>query len=218
MIKSKGWNWSIVKDEVWKIPSIESFYLERKWKDSNKINLLDLGCGIGRHSILFGKSGFKVSCFDISEYGIEETKKWATKEQLEFNYKVGDMLNLPYKDETFDSIMCYNVISHSDTEGVKKTINEIKRVLKPKGECYLTLCSKETWSFKQDWPLIDENTKIKMQEGEEYKVPHFYADYKLIKELFSKFNILSIRHIETFNGNNGKTTSSYHYHILIEKK
>ena len=30
MIKSKGWNWKIVKDEqedIWKNPSIESYYL-----------------------------------------------------------------------------------------------------------------------------------------------------------------------------------------------
>ena len=31
---------------------------------------------------------------------------FAQKENLEFDYKVGDMLNLPYKDEQFDCIYC----------------------------------------------------------------------------------------------------------------
>ena len=56
-----------------------------------------------------------------------------------------------------------------------------------------------------------------MEEGPEYKTPHFYADYDLIKELFKEFNIIHINHIEDFYENNGKAFSSYHYHILIKK-
>ncbi len=68
MIKSKGWNWKIVKEdeeEYWKNPSMESYYLVNRWKSLDKNDFLDLGCGIGRHSILFGKNDFNVSCFDI---------------------------------------------------------------------------------------------------------------------------------------------------------
>ena len=94
---------------------------------------------------------------DISENAIDRTRKWAEEEKIECNYKIGDMLELPYKDESIDVIYSRNVISHTDTEGVKKSINEIKRVLRKNGECYLTLCSKETWGFKQtDWTKIDD--------------------------------------------------------------
>lgn len=221
MIESKGWNWNIVKDNfenVWKNPSIESFYLVNRWKSQNKKDFLDLGCGLGRHSILFGKNGFNVYCFDISEDAIDRTRKWAEKENLKFQYNVGDMLELPYDTESIDAIYSRNVISHTDTEGVKKIIDGIKRVLRKNGECYLTLCSKETWGFKEtDWPMVDENTKLRMEEGPEYKVPHFYADYNLIKELFKDFKIELINHIEDFYEDKGKLFSSYHYHILIKK-
>ena len=56
-----------------------------------------------------------------------------------------------------------------------------------------------------------------MEEGPEYMIPHFYADYDLIKKLFNEFEILNINHIQDFYENNGKTFSSYHYHILIKK-
>ena len=188
MIESKGWNWEIVnneKEKMWKNPSVESYYLLNRWKSQNKKYFLDLGCGLGRHSILFGKNGFNVSCFDISQEAINRTKEWAEKENLEFDYKVGDMIKLPYNNEQFDCIYCRNVISHTDTEGVKKIISEIKRVLKENGECYLTLGSKDTWGYKQDsWPKVDDNTKIRQDEGPEYGVPHFYADYELIIDLF----------------------------------
>lgn len=221
MIKSKGWDWKIVKDDencIWKNPSIESYYLLNRWKSQEKQTFLDLGCGLGRHSILFGKNDFNVYCFDISEEAINRTKAWAEDLSLNFDYKIGDMLNLPYQDESIDCILCRNVISHSDTEGVKKIISELKRVLKKDGECYLTLGSKETWGFKQEsWPLVDENTRLRMKEGPEYEVPHFYADYSLIKELFSDFKIVFINHIEDFYEEGGKEYSSWHYHVLIKK-
>ena len=219
MTESKGWNWSIVSDNYWKIPSIDSYYLLNRWINQNKKNILDLGCGVGRHSILFALNNFYVYSFDISEVGIGETKKWSEELNLSnIDFKVGDMLSLPYEDNSIDSIICYNVISHSDTIGVVNAIQEIKRVLKHDGEAFITLCSKETWGYKQNWPKIDENTLLKMEEGPEYKVPHFYADYNLVKELFKDFEIIDIRHIQDYFISNNKECSSYHFHILIKKK
>lgn len=221
MIKSKGWNWKIVKDdmeEYWKNPSIESYYLLNRWTSQEKKEFLDLGCGLGRHSILFGNNGFNVKCFDISEDAINRTANWAKEENLEFDYKIGDMLNLPYDDSSLDCILCRNVISHTDTEGIKQIIKEIDRVLKPNGECYLTLGSKDTWGFKQeDWPLIDKNTRLRMEEGPEYRTPHFYADYDLIKDLFKKFDIINIRQEIDYFEKSDKVFDSYHYHVLIRK-
>ena len=222
MIESKGWNWKIVQDnqtEIWRQPSIESYYLLNRWSSQEKKEFLDLGCGLGRHSILFGKNNFNVSCFDISEEAIKRTSEWANKENLIFDYKIGDMLNLPYKDEKFDCIYCRNVISHTDTEGMKQVIKELYRVMKKDGECYLTLGSKDTFGFKQEnWPLVDENTWLKMEEGPEYKVPHFYVDYNLAKKLFKDFEIITIYQVIDYHEENDKVFDSYHYHILIHKK
>ena len=222
MVESKGWNWKIVKEnqkEIWKNPSIESYYLINRWKSQGKEDFLDLGCGLGRHSILFGKNGFKVSCFDISKEAIDQTKKWAEKENLELDYRIGDMLNLPYQDEQFDCIYCRNVISHTDTEGMKKVIVELSSIMKSEGECYLTLGSKDTWGFKQqDFLRVDENTRVRMDEGPEYGIPHFYADYDLIQKLFKEFEIVNIYQVVDYYEEKGKTCKSYHYHVLIHKK
>lgn len=222
MVESKGWKWEMVKEEknsIWKNPCIECYYLLNRWKSNGKIEFLDLGCGLGRHSMLFGKNGFHVRCFDISEEAIARTKKWAEDEGLTFEYKIGDMRQLPYRDGSIECILCRNVISHTDTSGVKQAISEIGRVLKPGGECYLTLGSKETWGYKQEnWPWVDGNTKLYMREGPEYKVPHFYADYPLLKELLKDFEFIFINHIEDFWEDDGKTYSSFHYHVLIKKE
>ena len=221
MVQSKGWQWELLKEdekEQWRNPAWESYYLVNRWKGQGKRVFLDLGCGLGRHSILFGKNGFQVNCFDISELAVNATREWAGTEGLSFRYAVGDMLALPYADDSIDCIMCRNVISHTDTEGVRKTIAEIRRVLRLEGECFLTIPSKETWGFKQeDRPALDENTRICTEPGTEYGVQHFYADYEQLADFFSGFSMESVSHVQTFNEYAGKPGSSWHYHILIRK-
>ena len=151
MTKSKGWNWKIASDDInstWKVPSIESYYLLNRWSNLGFKDFLDLGCGIGRHTVLFAGNGFNTYGFDISKYGLDKTKEWLDSLNLSANLKEGDMLGLPYENDSFDCILCRNVISHQDTLGVKQIIKELYRVLKDNGEVYLTLGSKSTWGFK----------------------------------------------------------------------
>ncbi|MTI82373.1 MAG: methyltransferase domain-containing protein [Firmicutes bacterium] len=41
------------------------------------IKLLDIGCGEGKDSVFFARNGYDVTAFDISDAGIEKTKKLA---------------------------------------------------------------------------------------------------------------------------------------------
>jgi SAM-dependent methyltransferase len=220
MVESKAWDWKIVKnkqEQTWLEPSIESYYLIDRWQKQRKKDFLDLGCGLGRHAIQFAKAGFNTAGFDLSEESIRRTAEYAKAEKLDIALKVGDMLELPYPDASFDCILCRNVISHTDTAGMRQIVEELKRVLRPEGECYLTLGSKETWGFKQDWPVVDENTKIRIEDGPENGIPHFYADYDLIQELFKDFKIELVYQLEDFYEKDGKTLNSWHYHLLIKK-
>ena len=122
MIESKPWECSKLNEEgqkKWKEPSIESYYLINRWKKQNKKDFLDIGCGLGRHTIQFAKKGFNVNSIDLSEEAIKTTKEWLEKEGLKANVKKSDMIQLPYKKESIDCILCRNVISHTDTEGIK---------------------------------------------------------------------------------------------------
>lgn len=220
VVNSKAWNWDIVKGEherYWQEPAVESYYLISRWRNRGKKDFLDLGCGLGRHTIQFAEAGFNVSGFDLSETSIAKTKEYATKTGVEVDLRVGDMLNLPYADDSFDCVYCRNVISHTDTAGMKKIVSELRRVLRKDGECYLTLGSKQTWGFQQDWPMVDENTKIRIEDGPENGIPHFYADHNLITELFKLFKIVKIFQVEDYIDKTETITSSFHWHVLIRK-
>ena len=56
MVDSKAWNWNMVKgdhEKYWQEPATESYYLINRWLSQNKSDFLDLGCGLGRHTIQF---------------------------------------------------------------------------------------------------------------------------------------------------------------------
>ena len=140
-------------------------------------------------------------------------KSWAEKEELPVDITNADMLKLPYEDNSFDAIFAYHVISHTDSVGIKRIINEISRVLRISGEVFLTLCSKESWSFRDaGYPKLDENTVIKTEEGPEKGVPHFYVDLDDILDLFSNYDIERIRYIDDCYFD-GKKQNCKHYFL-----
>lgn len=213
MSVSKAWDWKNESCPIWLNPSEESYYIAQQWKDNNRKNILDFGCGLGRHSIFFSKQGFHVSAFDLSNEGTEHLKEWAEKENLSIEIINADMLSLPYKDDSFDALFAYHVISHTDSKGIKKIISEISRVLKVGGEIFLSLCSKETWSFNEaGYPKLDENTVIKTDEGPEKGIPHFYVTLDDILNLFADYDIEKIRHTDDCYFS-GRKQNSKHYFI-----
>lgn len=215
---SKAWNWNNEKNQIWLSPSEESYFISERWKKQGFISLLDFGCGLGRHSIFFSQQGFNVSAFDFSIDGIKHLSEWAKNEKLEIDTKFADMLSLPYSENSFDCLFAFHVISHTNTTGIKKIMNEIKRIVKPSGEIYITLCSKETWSFSEaGYPKMDENTVIKTEDGPEKGVPHFYVDLDDILRIFSDVDIelIRIRHIDDCYWE-GQKRNSKHYFILAK--
>jgi SAM-dependent methyltransferase len=218
MVASKGWEWEKTNQSPWLKPTDDAYYLANKWSEQGYKRILDLGAGLGRHSIYFGKHGFDVSALDLSDYGINHLKEWALKEELMIDARVGDMVSLPYEDNYFDCVFAYHSISHTDTEGIKKTINEVERVLRPGGELYTSVCSKATWEFSMSgYPKLDENTVLSKEEGPEYDVPHFYADREDVLNIFHNFDIERIRHVDYCYLNHQKIECKYYY-INAHKK
>lgn len=218
MVESKEWDWKEADKTVWTDPCEESYYYANKWRSEGKKSILDLGCGLGRHAILFAKESFDVTAVDLSEEGINYLNKWKEKDNLKIMTKVCDMKQLTFQNNSFDCIWSYHVISHTDTMGFLTILDEIKRVLKPNGSIYFTLCSKDTLSYSQaGFPRIDENTIIKT-DGPEKNVPHYYVELDDIERLLhSDFTIIRIRHIDDCYFAGSKQNSK-HYYIEAVKK
>lgn len=213
MVESKAWNWELATEEIWNQPLEDVYYYVQRWKEKGFVKLLDLGCGLGRNSILFAKNGYSVCAFDLSEDAILQVNQKAEEQNIHIHTAIGDMLHLPYENNSFDCLLSYHVISHTDSEGIIKALSEIERVLKPDGEFYLTLCSKNSPSYVSGkYPKIDLNTVLKT-EGPEINVPHFFVDSEDIKSLFMRFELIKLRLINDIQSN----YMGWHFFILGKK-
>jgi len=219
MIESRPWDWSKNESNKWLIPSIESCYLAESWTSKGFRRFLDLGTGLGRHAIYFAKKGFDASADDLSQYGLDHLRRWAEGEQVTVDVRRCDMLNLPFPDSSFDCIMSYNVIYHTDTEGFIRALAEIRRVLKPGGEAFLTLISKKTESYLKanEAKRIDSNTILRDEQETEYDVPHFYVDIADILHYLDDFEFL-MKPVEQIEYNlDGSQHTSVHFNVLVRR-
>ncbi|HOK00978.1 MAG TPA: class I SAM-dependent methyltransferase [Spirochaetota bacterium] len=107
--------------------------------------VLDAGCGLGRHSIAFMQRGAKVFCMDLDLDSLLKTrytlasmiKQGRAHKKSRFLTHIGDALNLPFKDETFDRIICSEVMEHVNDDF--KACAELARVLKKNGRIAITV-------------------------------------------------------------------------------
>lgn len=166
-------------------------------------NVMDLGCGTGRHSIYLAQQGFKVYATDISETGLEITKSKAEKLNLSnIEFKQHDMRDISFANNSFDGILCVWTTGHGTLEDSRKNVNEIYRVLKPNGVVVIDYVSKDDKNYCKGIE-IEKDTFINNVEGEE-NIPHHYSTIEELKKLYSKFSHAEIKPIDYhFNDSNG---------------
>ena len=102
------------------VPTFQSYY---GLTSSSKV--LDVGCAKGFMLYDFSRviPGITVAGLDISEYAIEN----ATEEIKPF-LKVGNAVDLPYDDKSFDLVISINTVHNLDKKDCQKALKEIERV------------------------------------------------------------------------------------------
>ena len=85
------------------IPSKACYRVLEMMPPVRPVKLLDVGCGEGRDAVFFAKNGYSVTAIDISESGINKTKRLAEHQNAAVNAFRAD-LNDFRLDTTFDII------------------------------------------------------------------------------------------------------------------
>ena len=156
-----------------------------------------LDCGAGGDCpplAIFSEFGYKTYGIEISDSQIEKAKAFEEQFGLELNISKGDIRELPFEDESISYIYSYNSIFHMTKKDIAKSVNEIKRVLKPGGLCCINFLSLHD-SGHGEGDEIGENEFLQIERGEQ--VIHTYYDineaelhFKDMKILFKENRIL----------------------------
>jgi SAM-dependent methyltransferase len=85
--------------------------------------ILDVGCGIGNYIHLIDRKG----CFgtDLEINALKVAKKYC----INSDFLMASVLDLPFRDETFDLVAMWEVIEHIPPGTERQAISEIRRVL-----------------------------------------------------------------------------------------
>ncbi len=101
--------------------------------------ILDLGCGNGISARLLNQADFDVVGTDISPLFLAEARHW---ENPRLQYRVCDVMELPFESESFDVICSNELIEH--LPDVETALTEMIRVVRKGGRIVLSgpnLCS-----------------------------------------------------------------------------
>ena len=113
--------------------------------------VLDLGCGSGRYTIALSTYDSRNTIgFDIGGKGIEIGEEIVKTHGIR-NVKFirGNVLDLPFEDETFDFVFCNGVLHH--TKNMEMGLSELYRVVRTGGTAFLYLYADYGlfWNFRK---------------------------------------------------------------------
>jgi ubiquinone/menaquinone biosynthesis C-methylase UbiE len=142
--------------------------------------VLDVGCGLGWCELLFSKlHPQSMIGLDSSDECLKVAKKF---KHPRCSFKKGDALKLPFKDNTFDTVMSWEVLEHIPKNTEEKMFSEVFRVLKPGGHFFLSTQHRNFFSTVLDpaWWLVahrhySQNEIKKFAINSNFKINRLYV-------------------------------------------
>ena len=115
--------------------------------------VLDIGCGYGRHAMELAARGFHVVGLDMSTPLLVRGGEEAHRRGLTINFVRGDMRELDFEAQ-FDGAYClFSTFGYFDDETNKKTVANIAHALRPGGRVLIEI-------LNRDYVIADLPTRV----------------------------------------------------------
>ena len=112
-------------------------------KQVGRRDVLDAGCGVGRHLLPLAGQGFKVVGVDLEGPVLQVLKARLTASGLRAPLLRADLRRLPFSAGRFHLVVSINVINHGDVAAFRDFCRELDRVLRPGGDLFIYVSPRE---------------------------------------------------------------------------
>ncbi len=200
----------------WEKPAPEVLDLIRSLSAEHRPNVLDLGCGLGRHAIAFGLAGFSVTATDASSEAVKHLVDWARRLQLSIQTRVADVLDRTLPCGSFDVVLSYNVLYHGSRDRFMAGIEHVGCLLKPKGVFYFTCPSRADGKYG-----IGDQVAPHTYKCDKSVTPgdvHYFADECDLDEMLRGFDNVRRWKAEGYWDNRGSRQFYSNWNVLVAKR
>jgi len=132
--------------------------------DRDEVRLLEIGCGPGANVWFMAREGFTVSGIDGSPTAISRAKERLVHEGLRADLRVGDFATLPWPDCSFDGVVENVSLYCNRWKAVKRSLDEVRRVLKLGAPFLSSFFSDRTWGYGLG-TMVEPDGFIDITEG-----------------------------------------------------
>lgn len=139
------------------------------------LSIWDFCCGAGRHTVLLSRMGHNAYGSDISENGINHTRKWLESKGLKATLKVSDMTDSLFAGMNFHGALSWDALHHNTIDNINKAVENVYESLREGGMFMVSLLSTRSEKKGLRGKEIEKNTFV-MENGSEAGVPHHYFD------------------------------------------
>jgi SAM-dependent methyltransferase len=174
-------------------PSLPAKKALNIFKENNCSKIVELGAGLGRDSIYFGKNSINVTALDYSKNGIKVINEKIKKENLISSIstlKFDIREDLPFESNSVDACYSHMLYCMALTQkDLDKLNSEIHRILKPGGINIYTVRNTDDGDYKKG---IHRGEDLYEIDG---FIIHFFSKDKILN-LTSGFKNISIDYFE----------------------
>lgn len=183
MLKSHYKDFARAQDKLWwflGMKAISRSLLDLYLLKKRPLKILDAGCGPGAMLPLLASYGDVIGV-DISD----EALKFAKKRGKVFK---GNVMDLKFKKETFDIVVCMDVLYHMWISDESKALNEFNRVLKKGG---LLLIREPAYNWIGGKEDVGSQTGRRFTKGTLNRLVK-KASFKVVKITYANFFLFPV--------------------------
>jgi tellurite methyltransferase len=208
--------WRGGEDHSWwkrPAPEVEEFIASQS--PSERRDVLDLGCGLGRHAIAFALAGFSVTASDISAGAISHVSGWAKDLSLDIRLVVCDALSDLLPENGFDIVLSYNVLYHGYRHDLFAAIDHVRKLVRRGGLFYFTCPSRDDgkYGFGREVAPHTFMCDKSVVSGD----IHYFADEVDLDKMLPGFHQIRRDKREGYWDNKGARQFFSTWHMLLEK-